>query len=199
LLNNSFLSFFSFSHNANYSSNASIPAISTESPPPLGLTNGAGEHRLVGTSLIFHIQGLTPHLSDPASFTSSYIFPVIPNFPSQSANTSRKKRMDLGLLQREVAEIIGVTESTVWNWEHSTEPELQYNPSIIKFLGYIPFDCPDDTVGRLAWYKRAMGMNLDILGEAMGRDPEQLSDWLSGRHHPSKHNREIIERFLKEQ
>jgi len=42
-------------------------------------------------------------------------------------------------------------------------------------------------------------MNLDILGEAMGRDPEQLSDWLSGRHHPSKHNREIIERFLKEQ
>jgi len=25
--------------------------------------------------------------------------------------------MNLGLLQREVAEIIGVTESSIWNWE----------------------------------------------------------------------------------
>lgn len=58
--------------------------------------------------------------------------------------------MDLGLLQREVAEIIGVTESSVWNWEHGTEPEQQYNPKIIKFLGYIPFGCPDNIVGRLA-------------------------------------------------
>jgi transcriptional regulator with XRE-family HTH domain len=104
--------------------------------------------------------------------------------------------MDLGLLQREVAEIIGVTVSSIYNWEHGTEPELQYNPSIIKFLGYIPFDCPDDTVGRLAWYKRAMGMNLDHLGEAKGRDPEQLSDWLSGRHHPFKKNQDKIENFL---
>jgi len=37
--------------------------------------------------------------------------------------------MDLGLLQREVAEIIGVTESSIRNWEHGVEPELQYNPT----------------------------------------------------------------------
>jgi len=35
--------------------------------------------------------------------------------------------------------------------------------SIIKFLGYIPSGTPDDTVGRLAWNKRAMVMNLDCL------------------------------------
>ena len=51
---------------------------------------------------------------------------------------------------------------------------------------------------RLAWYKRVNGMNLDHLGEAMGRDPEQLSDWLSGRHHPFKKNRDKIERFLED-
>jgi hypothetical protein len=28
----------------------------------------------------------------------------------------RKRRLDLGLLQLEVAKMIGVTESTVWNW-----------------------------------------------------------------------------------
>jgi len=64
---------------------------------------------------------------------------------------------------------------------------------------YIPLDFPDDTVGRLAWYKRAMGMNLDQLGEIMDRDPEQLSDWLSGRHYPFRKNREKIERFLEKQ
>ena len=125
--------------------------------------------------------------------------PGYPEFPITVGEHIRKKRMDLGLLQREVAEIIGVTESSIWNWEHGTEPELQYNQRIIKFLGYIPFDCPDDTVGRLAWYKRAMGMNLDQLGEIMGRDPEQLSDWLSGRHHPFRKNRDKIELFLENQ
>jgi DNA-binding XRE family transcriptional regulator len=134
------------------------------------------------------------HLSLEKQQLSGY-----PDFPITVGEHIRKKRMDLGLLQREVAEIIGVTESSIWNWKHGTEPELHYNPKIIEFLGYIPFDCPDDTVGSLAWYKRAMGMNLDYLGEAMGRDPEQLSDWLSGQHHPFKKNREKIERFLEEQ
>jgi hypothetical protein len=31
-----------------------------------------------------------------------------------------------------------------------------------------------------------------------GRDPEQLSDWLSGRHHPFRKNRDMIERFFVE-
>ncbi len=125
--------------------------------------------------------------------------PGYPEFPITVGDHIRKRRMDLGLLQSDVAEIIGVTESSVWNWEHGTEPGLQYNPKIIEFLGYIPFDCPDDTVGRLAWYKRAMGMNLDQLGEIMGRDPEQLSDWLSRRHNPFSMNRDKIELFLESQ
>jgi transcriptional regulator with XRE-family HTH domain len=44
-----------------------------------------------------------------------------------------------------------------------------------------------------------MGMKLDQLGEILGRDPEQLSDWLSGRHNPFRKNREKIERFLEMQ
>ena len=30
--------------------------------------------------------------------------------------------MDLGLKQKEVARIIGVTESSIWNWEHGSNP-----------------------------------------------------------------------------
>jgi len=44
-----------------------------------------------------------------------------------------------------------------------------------------------------------MGINLDKLGEIMGRDPEQLSDWLSGRHYPFRMNRDKIELFLERQ
>jgi len=51
----------------------------------------------------------------------------------------------------------------------------------------------------LACYKRAMGINLDQLGEIMNRDAEQLSDWLSGKHNPFRKNREKIELFLEEQ
>jgi len=68
------------------------------------------------------------------------LLPGYPEFPLAIGEHIRKRRMDLGLLQREVAEIIGVVEPTIWNWEHGVEPELQYNPKIIKFLGYAPFD-----------------------------------------------------------
>jgi len=110
--------------------------------------------------------------------------PGYPEHPITVGEHIRKKRMDLGLLQREVAEIIGVTESSIWNWEHGTEPELQFNPSIIKFLGYIPFDCSDDTVGRLGWYKRVQGLTLIDLGLQMKRHPDQLQEWLSGERRP---------------
>lgn len=102
----------------------------------------------------------------------------------------------MGLLQNEVAKIIGVTESTVWNWEHGTEPELRYLPKIIEFLGYVPFECPDDPVGRLRYYKRVNGLSYEMLGELMGRDPEQLADWLSGRRKPCKANLMKIQAFI---
>ncbi|MCI0624160.1 MAG: helix-turn-helix domain-containing protein [Acidobacteria bacterium] len=50
----------------------------------------------------------------------------------------RKRRLDLGLLQAQVAEKIGVTESTVWNWEHGRKPVRRYQVKLIEFLGYRP-------------------------------------------------------------
>ncbi len=51
---------------------------------------------------------------------------------------------------------------------------------------------------RLAWYKLVNGLPLEDLGAMMGRDPEQLSDWLSGRHKPCQRNSVKIERFLND-
>jgi DNA-binding XRE family transcriptional regulator len=67
------------------------------------------------------------------------------------------------MYQMEVAKIIGVTESTVWNCEHGTEPELRHTPKIIEFLGYVPFECPDDTIGKLKYFKHVKGLSYERL------------------------------------
>ena len=59
-----------------------------------------------------------------------------------------------------------------------------------------PWECPDDPVGRLAYFKKVKGLSLRRLGPLMGRDPEQLEDWLSGRHKPCLKNICEIEIFL---
>jgi transcriptional regulator with XRE-family HTH domain len=51
----------------------------------------------------------------------------------------RKHRLDLGLLQREVAERIGASTATIANWELGrTTPALGWLPHIISFLGHDP-------------------------------------------------------------
>lgn len=77
----------------------------------------------------------------------------------------RKKRLDLGLQQQEVATQIGVTKSTVWNWEHGTKPELIHIPAVLAFLGYVPWECPGDPVGSLAYFKKVKGLSFERLGK----------------------------------
>ncbi|GAB4180106.1 MAG: hypothetical protein Kow00100_22060 [Geothermobacteraceae bacterium] len=109
----------------------------------------------------------------------------------------RRRRLELGLYQKDVAIQIGVTTSTIWNWENGWSTiALGYMPKIINFLGYNPLPHPEGLMERLAWYKQFKGLTLEQLGAEMGRDPEQLSDWLSGRHNPCRRNREEVELFL---
>ena len=49
----------------------------------------------------------------------------------------RKRRLELGLLQKEVASHLGVNKTTVYNCErHRTHPRAQVLPSLKEFLGY---------------------------------------------------------------
>ncbi len=108
----------------------------------------------------------------------------------------RRRRIELGLYQKDVATRLGVTTSTVWNWENRGSVDLRFTPRVIEFLGYNPIPQPEDLLEKLAWYKQVNGLTLEQLGAKMGRDPEQLADWLSGRHFPCRRNREEIEEFL---
>lgn len=105
----------------------------------------------------------------------------------------RKRRLDLGMLQSHVARQIGVTESSIWNWEHGTEPELIHIPAIIAFLGYEPWETPEEPIERLAHFKRKNGLSFERLGEMMGCDPNQLAGWFKGREPINRNTRAIVE------
>ena len=56
-------------------------------------------------------------------------FRPVKNYPANPNTIGehlRKKRIDLCLMQKEVAKIIGVTESTIWNWEHGLNIQKKY-------------------------------------------------------------------------
>ena len=109
----------------------------------------------------------------------------------------RRRRFELGLYQKDVAKQIGVTTSSIWNWENGwSSVTLRCMPKVIKFLGYNPIPWPDKLVDKLGWYKQVNGLTLEQLGAEMNRDPEQLADWLAGRHNPCRRNREEVEQFL---
>jgi hypothetical protein len=67
---------------------------------------------------------------------------------------------------------------------------------LFQFLGYTPFECPGDILGRLSYFKRIKGLTFRGLGELMGRDHEQLANWLSFQKKPCRRNLESINQFL---
>jgi transcriptional regulator with XRE-family HTH domain len=94
----------------------------------------------------------------------------------------------LGLLQREVAGKLGVTDSTIWNWEtNHNSPQLRFIPRIITFLGYDPHCMQSDSLGkRLVAYRRPLGLSQKELARRLGTDPTTLGRWKRGKGEPSR-------------
>jgi len=81
------------------------------------------------------------------------------------------------LLQKDLARLVGVDETTVYNWERRyTKPTLRYWPRILEFLGYDPAPCELKTLGKkLLKYRRDRGMTQKELAQRIGIDPTTLS------------------------
>ena len=109
----------------------------------------------------------------------------------------RKKRLDLGLLQREVALLLRSTECSVYLWEtNRTSPTLPFLPKIVEFLGYFPFD-PGWTPGeRLIWIRRYLGLSQEAMARRLGVDPGTLGRWESGVREPKGRFLTRLVRFL---
>ena len=113
----------------------------------------------------------------------------------------RKRRLDLGLLQKEIAKEIGVNKSTITNWElNHNFPELRYIPAIIEFLGYWPYDTPGDNLGQQILAKRTMlGLSQKKLAYHLGVDPSTLGRWEHIGGQPSLEHRKRLIAFLSGQ
>jgi site-specific DNA recombinase len=94
----------------------------------------------------------------------------------------RRQRMTLKLLQRDVAETLGVTASTVFNWESNTAtPDFRVMPAIIEFLGFNPVPEPDSAGARLVWERVSQGLSQREAARRMGVDPGTLAKWERGK------------------
>lgn len=86
--------------------------------------------------------------------------------------------MDLGLRQREVAHLIGVTALTIKNWELGhTEPEICYGPSIIEYLGYVPMYRPVTVPDQLLVYRFINGYSQRKAAKHIYVDPTTWYFW----------------------
>ncbi len=113
--------------------------------------------------------------------------PVSKAYPSSLKTIGdhiRKRRLDLELTQKRVAEKLGVDEASVWNWESGkTEPLVRQIPAVISFLGYDPF-APDgkSLAGELRRYRVKHGLTQKELARQIGIDPATLSRIQKGGH-----------------
>ena len=98
----------------------------------------------------------------------------------------RKRRLDLGLLQREAAEQIGVDTTTITNWElgHTT-PALCWMPNVTQFLGYDPAPKPETIGQSLKRYRQRHGIPQHELANRLGVDPGTLGRWERGARQPT--------------
>ncbi|HAH31128.1 MAG TPA: hypothetical protein DCL44_02320 [Elusimicrobia bacterium] len=66
--------------------------------------------------------------------------PAYPKVLTTLGNHIHKRRLDLGLSQGQVSQILGVGKESVYNWETGKNaPEVRFIPKIYNFLGYVPY------------------------------------------------------------
>ena len=85
----------------------------------------------------------------------------------------------MGLMQKEVAKLLGVNTWTILNWEKGrTEPPVESIPTIVQFLGYNdPFPEPKTLPQRLIAKRQAMGWSIKKAATTLGVDPGTWGNW----------------------
>lgn len=99
-----------------------------------------------------------------------------------------KKRLDLGLFQKDVAKIFGTCMASVMNWEKNRNtPNIEFTSKIIEFLGYVPFESISDmSLGeKIVTCRRIKGISQKELAKQLGFDPGTVENWENNRKIPT--------------
>lgn len=111
----------------------------------------------------------------------------------------RKRRLDLRLLQREVAARLRVGADCVSDWEAGrTRPEASTIPRIMDFLGYCPYECPKTFGDWLRMAREGVGLSQAALGRALEIDMANVSQWERGENRPFRQSLSRLRKFFGE-
>lgn len=106
-----------------------------------------------------------------------------------------KRRLDLGLGQKEVSRIIGVTRAVISAWEmNPVEPAVKFIPKIIKFLGYVPFERGRTLGVRIRDYRKTLGLSHNNFAKKLGVAPCTIMNW---EHNKVKNIEKKIRPYLE--
>lgn len=109
----------------------------------------------------------------------------------------RKRRHDLGFLQKEAAAWLGVNQWTLIGWERDrTEPSVRLLPKILAFLGYDLQPTPETLKQRIAAKRRSLGLSQRELADILNVNETTLWFRERDRRRPKVKRRLRIERFL---
>lgn len=107
--------------------------------------------------------------------------------PTTIGEKLKNRRLELGLLQIDVANIIGVCEDSITGWENNrNEPSVMYYPKTIEFLGYVPFDVDSSTLGgQIKLYRYLHGLSQEALALSLDVNESTVFHYENNKHKPS--------------
>jgi len=120
-----------------------------------------------------------------------------PADPESVGDHLKKRRHELGLLQKEAARQMGVGEFTLLTWEKGQAlPSTRMLPRIISFLGYDPYPKPTTLGEQIAAKRRLLGLSRKRMAKQLGIDQATLTRWESSYSTPDGLGLRNLARFL---
>ena len=90
--------------------------------------------------------------------------------------------MDRGLWQEHVAAVLGVSVSTVLNWEmNHTRVATRFLPKVVTFLGYDPRQETGQLGDRIRMLRERRGLSQAALAEQLDLNVSTVVAWERGR------------------
>ena len=109
-----------------------------------------------------------------------------------------RRRLVLGLTQKQLGAKLGVTNDTVRNWERGrAQPLVTQMRGILEFLGHDPSPRPQSLPERLCALRRALGWSIRTAAAAVGADPFTWFGWEHGKPIRSPQHRTAVARLCK--
>jgi transcriptional regulator with XRE-family HTH domain len=110
--------------------------------------------------------------------------------PQTVGDHIRKKRLGLKLHQKDVAEQLGVDQTSVFNWEG--------NRSSPDFLGYNPLPAANTLAEQLVRQRTTLGLSQKESAGRIGVDQGTLARWERGEREPAGAFLVWVKRFLQD-